>query len=430
VSIESDDFYHDDPIEEKPKRKLCNNLLTPASVIIASIFFFQSTLAGNISLNSNSGVEFGQGITQTVSCAGSPVNLTLTPGSSFTNGSNSGAHYLKSVKVSGITSACVGVDFTLNAYDDSGSNPLAIFNSTSTDAVVYVASTSSYLAGFGSYGTTISSASGSFTVTFTAPVAISSSVAKVTVETGPHYALDGTVSCPGGGYFTIANNVVTSSSANCAGSITVPRGVTAIAGSAFYNRSSITGTVSLPSGLLTIGNGAFYGNGTFSVSIPASVTNIDGAFYRTNLSSITFQSPSSLTSLGDSTFRSTLLTSITIPDGITTLGNLVFGDSPLASSPFSSTSSLTNIGTNTLSSATFTSFVIPSGVTSIGNAVFLSLPNLAKLTIPNGVTSISATAFVSTPALSCIIYTGSNSTVLSYNYPNSAVVRSNISLCP
>jgi len=78
VSIESDEFYDDDPIEEKPNRKLRNNLLTPAAVIIASIFFFQSTLAGNISLNSGAVVEFGQGITQTVSCAGSPVISPLT----------------------------------------------------------------------------------------------------------------------------------------------------------------------------------------------------------------------------------------------------------------------------------------------------------------------------------------------------------------
>ena len=81
----SDDFYHDDPIEEKPNRKLRNNLLAPAVLIIGSIFFFQSTLAGNITLSSGTGIEFGQGVSQAVACSGG-TNLIVTPRASFTNG--------------------------------------------------------------------------------------------------------------------------------------------------------------------------------------------------------------------------------------------------------------------------------------------------------------------------------------------------------
>ena len=181
----SDDFYHDDPIEEKTTRKFGNNLLTPLALIIASVFFFQSTLAGNITLSSGSGIEFGQGLIQTVTCAGSPVNLTLTPNTNFANSSSTGTFYLKSVTVSNIPTSCYGVDFTISAYGDSSSAALALFNSTSKNAVVYNFS-GTFVPGVGSSGASVSSSSGSFTVNFTNPVALASSVFKVTIQSGTH----------------------------------------------------------------------------------------------------------------------------------------------------------------------------------------------------------------------------------------------------
>ena len=175
----SEDFYHDDPTEEIPRSKLRSQLLTTGAVIIGSIFFFQSTLAGNISLNSGRGIEFGQGVSQAVACSGN-TNLTLTPRSSFTNGSP-GTHYLQSVTVSNIPTSCYGVDFIINAFNDSSSTPLALFNSTSTDAVVYN-NNGTFQKGIGSTGMTVSSGSGSFTITFTNPVAQSSSVVKLTIR--------------------------------------------------------------------------------------------------------------------------------------------------------------------------------------------------------------------------------------------------------
>ena len=74
----SDDFYHDDPIEVEPKRKLQRKFLTTATVLFASVLFFQSTFAGNISLNSGAGIEFGQAVSQTVACSGD-TSLTATP---------------------------------------------------------------------------------------------------------------------------------------------------------------------------------------------------------------------------------------------------------------------------------------------------------------------------------------------------------------
>jgi hypothetical protein len=382
-------------------------------------------------LSSDGGIEFGQSASQIVTCAGTPINLTITPFSTFTNASDSGTHYFKSVKVSGIPAQCAGVDFKIRAFDNSSSNPLAIFDTNNTVAVVRVISTSSYSAGTGSYGTTVSSAAGSFTTSFDSPVAVSTSVSKLTIETGPQYILNQTVACGGGGNFEILNNVLTSSSAGCAGSITIPVGVTTILGNAFYNKP-ITGTITVPSGVREIGGAVFYNAAnanSYSVIIPSSVTALhigspnEGAFYKTRANSITFQQPSGLTSIYQSTFREAPnLASIAIPDGVLTLGSIVFSGTPLTVSPFSNTSKLTDLGTGTFNGALFTSFRVPDGVTRLKSGVFTKALNLVNLTLPNGLTTIDSDAFGAapngTPALACVFYAGSNSSVQNFAFRN------------
>ena len=196
----SDDFYDDDPIEEKTKRNLRNNLLTPLALIIAAVFFFQSTLAGNITLSSGTGIEFGQGVSQAVACSGS-TNLIVTPRASFTNGAGSaGAHYFNSVTVSNIPTSCYGVDFIISAYGDSSSTPLALFNSTSTNAIVYD-NDGTFLPNNRSTGMTLESGAGTFTAIFTTPVAQSSSVFKLTIQSSAHT----TWSCAQGGACSVGN---------------------------------------------------------------------------------------------------------------------------------------------------------------------------------------------------------------------------------
>ena len=200
----SEDFYHDDPIEEIPRSKLRSQLLTTGAVIIGSIFFFQSTFAGNISLSSGTGIEFGQGVSQAVACSGE-TDLTLTPRSSFTNGSP-GAHYLQSVTVSNIPSSCYGVDFTISAYNDSSSTPLALFETSTTSAVIYN-NAGTFSRGIGSTGMTVASSTGTFTATFTVPVAQSSNVFKLTIQSGlhtPYYIVGG--AGPGGGLIYYVND--------------------------------------------------------------------------------------------------------------------------------------------------------------------------------------------------------------------------------
>jgi len=202
VGDSQNDSYSDDPVEEIVRKKLPSKFLATGALLLGSLLVFQGTFAGNISLNSGAGVEFGQGVTQAVACSGE-TSLTLVPRSSFTNGSP-GAHYLNSVTVSNIPDNCFGVDFTINAYDDTSSTPLALFNDSSTSAVVYDQA-GTFSRGTGSTGMTVASSTGTFTATFTVPVAQSSNVFKLTIQSGAHTPYDNTPSYvagnagPGGG---------------------------------------------------------------------------------------------------------------------------------------------------------------------------------------------------------------------------------------
>ena len=202
---DSHDFYYDDPIEERTGRKFQGKFLTTAVVIFASVFFFQSTLASNISLNSSRSIEFGQGIFKTVACSGD-ASVTLTPYSSFTNATESGVFYLDRVMVSNIPTSCRGADFTIRAYGDSDSTPLSLFNVDAKTATIQTIDTPGTdndggIAWAGAAGISVSaSATGdAFTVTFTNPVALSSDVAKITLESSKPYYVGG----PGGGGGTV-----------------------------------------------------------------------------------------------------------------------------------------------------------------------------------------------------------------------------------
>ena len=197
------DFYHDDPTPQIPKNKLPSKFIATGALILGSILFFQGTFAGNVSLNSGSGVEFGQGVSQAVACSGN-TDLTLTPRSSFTNGSP-GAHYLNSVTVSNIPTSCYGADFTISAYNDSSGTPLALFNTSSTAAVIYN-NAGAFSRGLGSTGMTVASSTGTFTATFTVPVAQSSNVFKLTIQSGAHFVYKVGDRGPGGGFVYYVND--------------------------------------------------------------------------------------------------------------------------------------------------------------------------------------------------------------------------------
>lgn len=158
-------------------------------MLIVAGLFLNNTFAANISLTSGGSVEFGQGVQVTAACSGNSV-LTLTPQARFVNSSGAGGYYFSSVQVSGIPSSCNGADFTINAYGTSGNTPIALFNTNSSNAVVYNNSGGAFQLGYGTTnGASITSGSGTFTITFTDPVATSGSVGTITIQSSSHTAL-------------------------------------------------------------------------------------------------------------------------------------------------------------------------------------------------------------------------------------------------
>jgi hypothetical protein len=191
------DFYHDDPAPQIPKNKLPSKFIATGALILGSILFFQGTFAGNISLNSNTGVEFGQGVSETVACSGS-TNLTLTPYSSFANSIESGTHYLERITVSNIPTECRGVDFTVKVYNDTSSTPIskvAIIETIDTPGTSNDSATA--WSGVVSISVSASTTGDAFTVTFLVPNTLSSDVAKITLESSKPYYYGGPG--PGGG---------------------------------------------------------------------------------------------------------------------------------------------------------------------------------------------------------------------------------------
>lgn len=174
---------YDDLVNETDRpsgslRKILSVALLGAALVVGS------TLAANINLGGNSAVEFGQGIVKTTACTGSTA-LTLTPNSEFVNTSGGGTYYFKSVTVENVPVGCQGSDFIINAYGETSTAPLPIFNANSTSATIYD-NAGTFQTGLNSTGTSVLSGSDSFTVTFTSPVALSSSVYRVTIQSGAH----------------------------------------------------------------------------------------------------------------------------------------------------------------------------------------------------------------------------------------------------
>jgi hypothetical protein len=211
-------YYHDDPTEESRSRKsIIPSFLVLILLISGGGFFVKTTLAANVALNSGASTEFGQSVSQAVACSGGQ-NLTVTPKSSFVNAANgTGTYYLRAIEVKNIPTSCNGVNFNLRAYNSSSSTPLAIFNTTSTEAIVnYDALNVSLRAPF--TGISISGGNGAFTVNFTSPVAQSTTVAKVTIQSG--LGTDRTYQVgergPGGGIvFYVSATNFTSAGSNC-----------------------------------------------------------------------------------------------------------------------------------------------------------------------------------------------------------------------
>jgi hypothetical protein len=196
--IEVNPEFDDDPIsDEHDKRRKSLLLLIFICLSIVAGYFVQSTLAANISIGNGNQIEFGQGITQATACSGS-TQLVLTPYSNFSNVSGGGNFHFSSIKVSNIPSSCNGAEFVLNAFGAISSSPVALFNSTSTNAVI-ANDAGVFRAGSGTQGMSVSTGNGTFTVTFTNPVALASEVSRLTIQSRSGTPLGIGDTGPGGG---------------------------------------------------------------------------------------------------------------------------------------------------------------------------------------------------------------------------------------
>jgi hypothetical protein len=150
---------------------------------IAAVALLGSTLAANISLNSGSAVEFGQGVAQTTACD-TNAGITVTPAASFVNAANGGSFNFTTVAFSNIDSACANKVFTLKAYGDSSATPVtlntdstpftyATFNFHTNDLTSPNVTRSGYLN---------SGNAGTFTISFDGTQATSGAVYKLTLE--------------------------------------------------------------------------------------------------------------------------------------------------------------------------------------------------------------------------------------------------------
>lgn len=109
--------------------------------------------------------------------------------------------------------------------------------------------------------------------------------------------------CSGGGTFEVRDKVVTSSTANCSGSVSIPADVTAIAnyaiGSMYESQAkNITSVTFAEDGALTKIAGSAFGNLKLtSIDLPAGLKELaGGAFQKNNLTSISI--PGGVTALG------------------------------------------------------------------------------------------------------------------------------------
>jgi hypothetical protein len=172
-------FYYDDPVETPvatPKRRAPYLIF----LLLISAFFLRGTFAANIGLNNSGTLEFGQGVQVLAACSGS-TPLTIKPVISFSNVSGAGSYKLTGITVSNIPSSCFGEKFQINAYSETATAPLSLYNSTSTNVVVINDSGTYYTDGAADLGITTNSTT-SFTATFRTPVAEATSAYKFTVQ--------------------------------------------------------------------------------------------------------------------------------------------------------------------------------------------------------------------------------------------------------
>jgi hypothetical protein len=200
--------YTDDPDFEEVQPRGGRRLF--AFSFYGALIGLGVTFGANIVINSGSGtgIEFGQGVSQTVNCAGA-VNITLTPYAGFQNASGGGFFGLDSIILENVHQNCVTKDFIIKVWNNTGDSPLVLSDSATSvstyetftatrfywsDSVTVRTMGSQYtdveLLNDTSTSTDFTSNSTAIQITFDGDLAASfadtKNVYKITLETAPH----------------------------------------------------------------------------------------------------------------------------------------------------------------------------------------------------------------------------------------------------
>ena len=185
---EIDESYHDDPelLVDIPRRNIFAGFAAFLMLLAGTSFYLPSTVGARIVLNSSAtSIQFGQGSSLFVYCGGAAAQIQVNLGSYFSNQTSTGNMYLKQIQLSQIPRSCSGAEFTVRIYNDVSSTPLTLFGTTSqlvVDDTSGTFFTDCTLTEIDVSSTTTGSGDG-FIAVFATPILLSTSIAKMTIET-------------------------------------------------------------------------------------------------------------------------------------------------------------------------------------------------------------------------------------------------------
>ena len=203
---------------------------------------------------------------------------------------------------------------------------------------------------------------------------------------------------------------------NNSGSVTIKKGTTGIADSAFEDCTDITSII-IPDGVISIGEEAFYRCTSLAdITIPDSVTGIKARAFEKCISLEDITIPNGVTYIGDFAFSGCIgLTEIKATAGnskyVSVNGVLYNKDKttiicyPVGKNEktYKIIDGVANIGTAAFHGCkSLTSITIPSGVTEISKFAFNECTNLESVTIPDSVKNIGSAAFQSCKSFTSI----------------------------
>jgi len=212
-------------------------------------------------------------------------------------------------------------------------------------------------------------------------------------------------------------------------SVTIPDSVESLGEYSFSSTPNLNEVV-IPKGVTTIGKSAFYNSSLTKIQLSDSVTSIgDKCFFESKLGSVTI--PSSVESIGDFAFSETNIKSVTIPASVTIFGNSVFAEcellttavfehSELSTIPYGTfscchhlkdvtiPSSVTRICGNSFEFCTsLTGFEFPDKLTYIDGYAFRGCTGFKSIVIPDSVKEISHSAFLGCKGLTGVVFPSS-----------------------